>query len=71
MIGSDPTYLEGESSWEMANTGWNHVTEVIAFHRRWMDGLPAEIRTKIATENARKFFGEVAEQALRARRSGQ
>ena len=71
MIGSDPTYLEGESSWEMANTGWNHVTEVIAFHRRWMDGLPAEIRTKIATENARKFYGELAEQAIRARRSGQ
>lgn len=71
MIGSDPTYLEGEASWEMANTGWNHVSEVIAFHRRWLDGLPAEIRAKIATENARRFFGEIAEEAIRVRNTGQ
>lgn len=68
MIGSDPYYLEGESSWEIANTGWNHVSEIMAFHRRWMDGLPKEIRTKIATENARRFFGTAAEEAIRARR---
>jgi len=69
MIGSDPTYLEGESSWDMANTGWNHVSEVITFHRRWLSAFPAEIRSKIASENARRFFGPVAEEAILARKS--
>jgi len=69
MIGSDPSYLEGESSWEMANTGWNHVSEVLAFHRRWIDGLPATIQSKIALDNARSFFGSAAEKAIQARKS--
>jgi len=71
MIGSDPTYFEGEATWDMANTGWNHVSEVIAFHRRWMSAFPLEVQAKIATENARRFFGEMAEEAIRVRKAGQ
>jgi predicted TIM-barrel fold metal-dependent hydrolase len=55
----------------MANTGWNHVSEVIAFHRRWMSAFPLEVQAKIATENARRFFGEMAEEAIRVRKAGQ
>ena len=69
MIGSDPTYIEGNASWEVANSGWKYVTEVLSFHRRWLSALQEPIRTKITLENARRFFGPAAEQAIRARNS--
>lgn len=69
MIGADPTYVEGNASWEVANSGWKYVTEVLDFHRRWLSALPEPIRKKIALQNAVRFFGRDAERAMRARNS--
>ena len=56
MVGSDPYYYEGTATWEQANTGWNHISEVLSFHRRWLDALPDEVRKKLMLDNAMKFY---------------
>jgi hypothetical protein len=66
MIASDPFYIEGDNSWDTPNTGWLHVDEVIAFHRRWLSGLPQDIQRKLAYENALRFYGEDAKRAIAA-----
>jgi len=67
MLGSDPTYYEGVATWEAANTGWNHVGEVLAFHRHWLKALPADIRQKLTLQNAMKFYRLSAEEDLRTK----
>ncbi len=66
MLGSDPVYYEGVATWEAANTGWNHVGEVLDFHRRWLTGLPANVRQKLLLKNAIGFFRLSVENDLRA-----
>ena len=66
MLGSDPYYYEGTATWEGANTGWNHVTEVLAFHRRWLSQLPVDVRQKLALGNAVRFYRLSIEKDLRA-----
>ena len=56
MLGSDPYYYEGAATWDGGNTGWNHVSEVLSFHRRWLDALPGDIRQKLVLGNAVKFY---------------
>jgi hypothetical protein len=65
MLGSDPYYYEGTATWEKANTGWNHVSEVLAFHRRWLSALPVDVREKLALGNAVKFYRLSTEKDLR------
>lgn len=64
MIGSDPFYIDGDNTWDTPNTGWKHVGEVIAFHRRWLAGLPRAVQHKLAYDNARRFYGAEAEAAI-------
>ena len=56
MLGSDPYYYDGMTTWEGANTGWNYVSEVLAFHRRWLAAIPEEVRKKLMLDNAMKFY---------------
>jgi len=56
MLGSDPYYYESMFTWDAANTGWDHVSEVLAFHRRWLNELPTNVRQKIALGNAMRFY---------------
>jgi hypothetical protein len=56
MLGSDPYYYEGLATWDAANTGWDHVSEVLAFHRRWLDAIPAGVRKKLMIDNAMEFY---------------
>lgn len=70
MLGSDPYYYEGDVTWDAPNTGWNHVDEVLGFHRRWLGALPTDIQRKIALENAIRYFGLSAGTDLRAEDQG-
>ena len=56
MLGSDPYYYEGMATWDGANTGWNYVSEVLAFHRRWLAAMPDEVRKKLMLDNAVEFY---------------
>lgn len=56
MIGSDPVYYEGIAIWDIADTGWNYVSEVLGFHRHWLDNLPENVQKKLALQNAIRFF---------------
>jgi len=66
MLGSDPTYYEGVATWEAANTGWNHISEVLAFHHRWLNAFAGGIRQKLALQNAIRFYRLSVEKDLRA-----
>jgi hypothetical protein len=56
MLGSDPYYYESMFTWDAANTGWDHVSEVLSFHRRWLNGLPLDVRQKLTLGNAMRFY---------------
>ncbi len=65
LTGSDPVYYEGTATWDSADTGWNYVSEVLAFHRHWLDSLSANIQKKIALQNAMRFFRLSEEKDIR------
>jgi predicted TIM-barrel fold metal-dependent hydrolase len=44
-------------SWDLADDGWDHFEQLIAWHRAWLADLPADVRRKIIVENARRLFG--------------
>lgn len=57
MIGSDPIWPVSEiDSWHTADTGWNTVDEVYAYHRRWLKTLPAGLAEKVRYRNAVDLF---------------
>jgi len=57
MIGSDPIWPITEiDSWHSNDTGWQTVDEVYAYHRRWLNTLPAELGNKLRYQNAVKLF---------------
>ncbi len=66
MIGSDPTYYEGDITWDSPNTGWNYLGEVLEFHRRWLNDLPYQVRQKIMLKNAWQLFNAEAAETLRS-----
>ena len=66
MIGSDPYYYEGDSTWDTPNTGWNFVSEIVAFHRRWLSALPVTVQKKITMDNAMRLFGQEALKAVQS-----
>ncbi|WP_126456805.1 amidohydrolase family protein [Sulfuriflexus mobilis] len=59
MIGSDPIWPVSEiDSWHSADTGWQTVDEVYAYHRRWLKTLPPELAEKVRYQNAVELFKE-------------
>ena len=57
MIGSDPIWPVTEiDSWHSADTGWQTVDEVYAYHRRWLETLPAGLAEKVRYRNAVDLF---------------
>jgi predicted TIM-barrel fold metal-dependent hydrolase len=53
MVGSDPIWPVTEiDSWHTADTGWDTVDEVYAYHRRWLATLPAELAERVRYKNA-------------------
>lgn len=57
LIGSDPVWpVEQLDAWDEPDSGWEHVGEFLAFHRRWLADLPPDIAKQIRLENAKKLF---------------
>lgn len=57
MVGSDPVWnVTRTQSWDEADAGWDHISELTDFHRKWMKQLAPEIEEKLRLVNARIFF---------------
>lgn len=57
MVGSDPVWpVERLNPWDEADTGWTELPRFIAFHRTWLDELPAATGAAVRWDNARRFF---------------
>lgn len=57
MVGSDPIWPVTEiDSWHSADTGWQTVDEVYAYHRRWLKTLPPGLIEKVQYQNALGLF---------------
>jgi predicted TIM-barrel fold metal-dependent hydrolase len=62
MVGSDPVWpVEQLDQWDVADTGWQELGRFWAFHRDWLQQLPAADARKIGCENAVAFFRRQAE----------
>lgn len=66
MIGSDPYYYEGDATWDTPNTGWKYVSEIMAFHRRWLSALPVTVQKKVTLDNATRLLGHLAFKAVQS-----
>ena len=57
MTGSDPVWgVTKTQRWDEPDEGWDHLHELIEFHRRWMTELPADVEKKVRLTNALEFF---------------
>jgi len=58
VTGTDPVWrVTRTQSWDQADDGWDYFEQLIAWHRDWLEDLPADVRRKISVENARRLFG--------------
>lgn len=58
VTGTDPVWrVTRTQSWDLADDGWDHFEQLIAWQRAWLAGLPEDVRRKISVENARRLFG--------------
>jgi len=58
VTGTDPVWkVTRTQSWDLADDGWDHFEQLIAWHRAWLADLPEAVRRKISVENARRLFG--------------
>jgi len=57
MTGSDPVWgVTKTQRWDEPDEGWDHLHELIKFHRHWLSSLPANVEKKIRLTNALEFF---------------
>ena len=57
VTGTDPVWkVTRTQSWDQADDGWDYFEQLIAWHRAWLDDLPADVRRKVSVENARRLF---------------
>lgn len=57
MVGSDTVWpVDKGTRWDEADSGWQELHRFVAFHRRWLAGLPAAVAQKIRWDNAVHFF---------------
>jgi predicted TIM-barrel fold metal-dependent hydrolase len=57
MVGSDPIWPITEiDSWHTADTGWQTVDHVYAYHRRWLATLPEALAERVRYRNAVELF---------------
>jgi hypothetical protein len=58
VTGTDPVWrVTRGQSWDQADDGWEYFEQLLAFHRRWLGGLPPRVESLLRVENARRFFG--------------
>jgi hypothetical protein len=57
MTGSDPVWsVTRTQRWDEPDDGWDHLHELIQFHRQWLAELPPDVEEKIRLTNALSFF---------------
>lgn len=57
MTGSDPVWgVTKTQRWDEPDEGWDHLPQLIAFHRKWLLTLPVDVEKKIRLTNAMEFF---------------
>ena len=57
MTGSDPVWgVTKTQRWDEQDEGWDHLHDLIAFHRKWLASLPADVEKQIRLTNAIEFF---------------
>ncbi len=57
MTGSDPVWgVTKTQRWDEPDEGWDHLHELIEFHRKWISELPANVEEQVRLTNALKFF---------------
>lgn len=57
MIGSDPVWpVEQLNPWDEPDTGWQHLSRFLGFHREWLKQLPADVAQKVRYKNALDYF---------------
>ena len=57
MTGTDPVWkVTRTQTWDLADDGWDYFERLIEYHRDWLDELPADVRHRVAFENARQVY---------------
>lgn len=57
MTGSDPVWgVTKTQRWDEPDEGWEHLHQLIQFHRDWLSTLPSAVEEKVRLRNAIKFF---------------
>jgi len=57
MTGSDPVWAVTKTQrWDSADDGWDHLHELIEFHRAWLKQLPKDVEEKVRLTNAQTFY---------------
>jgi hypothetical protein len=57
MVGSDPVWsVRRGQRWDQPDEGWDHLGELLAFHRRWLSTLPPDVEEKVRLTNARRLL---------------
>ena len=59
ITGTDPVWrVTRTQSWDQADDGWDHFEELLDFHKKWLNGLPKQVRVKISRDNVLKLLGK-------------
>lgn len=57
MTGTDPVWkVTRTQTWDQPDDGWDYFEQLLDYHRGWLDGLPPDVRRRVALDNARRFF---------------
>ncbi len=57
MTGTDPVWkVTRTQSWDQSDDGWDYFERLLAYHRQWLDDLPAPVAQRVRIDNARRFF---------------
>ena len=57
MTGSDPVWgVTKTQRWDEPDEGWDHLHQLIEFHRGWLAELPPDVEEKVRLSNALAFF---------------
>jgi predicted TIM-barrel fold metal-dependent hydrolase len=57
MTGSDPVWgVTKTQRWDEPDEGWDHLHNLITFHRQWLASLPADTEERVRLTNALEFF---------------
>lgn len=57
LVGTDPVWrVTRTQGWDQPDEGWDHLQELLAWHRRWISTLPADIQQLLLQDNARRLW---------------